>query len=169
MTNVLRRVSVRGEVPPRRRHARQLIHTFMPDYSVNTDIETAQQRFENVLSGERFKGLKAILDSLSANREALCDKVNSTNSYEELLTKLGYRVNLTKQIHVNDCYARVGPAGGIRAVLAYHDIPSHSSLPTLVHFDSSVTTTPKSSGFFNSCLMALKTQLNAQPAASPRS
>lgn len=131
-------------------------------------METTQQKFEKVLSRERFKGLKAILDTLSPNREALCDKVNSTNSYEELLAKLGYRVNLTKQIHVQDCYARVGPAGGIRAVLAYHDIPSHSSLPTLVHFDSSVTTTPNSSGFFNECLIALKTQLNAQAAAPPR-
>jgi hypothetical protein len=56
----------------------------------------------------------------------------------------------------------VGPTGGIKAVLAYHDIPTQSSFPTLVSFDSTVTTTPKSAGFFNGMLAAFKTQLSAQ-------
>jgi len=125
-------------------------------------METRQQHFERVLSCEPFKGLKAILDRLSPDREALCEGVNGTNSYEELLAKFGYRITLTKQIHVQDAYSRVGSAGGIKAVLPYHDIPSQSSLPTLLNYDSTVTATPKSAAFFNKMLAALKTQLSAQ-------
>jgi len=125
-------------------------------------METRQQHFESVLSREPFKGLKAILDRLSPDREVLCESVNGTNSYEELLTRLGYRIALTRQIHVQDAYSRVGLAGGIKAVLPYHDIPSQSSLPTLLNYDSTVTATPKSADFFNKMLAALKTQLSAQ-------
>lgn len=131
----------------------------MANQSVNTAVETRQQRFERILSQEPFKGLKAILDSVSRDREALCEGVNGTNSYEELLAKLGYRVTMTKQIHVADCYSRIGPAGGIKAVLPYFDIPTHSALPTLVNFDSTVTSTPKSAAFFNGMLAELKRQL----------
>jgi hypothetical protein len=134
----------------------------MTDQSAHTSIEPRQQNFEHVLSREPFKGLKAILDSLSRDREALCEGVNGTKSYEELLARLGYRITLTKQIHVQDSYSRLGPAGGIKAVLAYHDIPTQSSLPTLVNFDSTVTTTPQSAGFFNKMLAALKAQLSAR-------
>ena len=119
-------------------------------------------RFDTVLSREPFKGLKAILDTLGPDHEALCAGVNGANSYEELLTKLGYRLTLTNQIHVNDCYARVGATGGIKAVLPYYDIPTQSSFPTLVNLDATVTATPKSAGFFNQMLGALKTQLSAQ-------
>src|SRR5439155_18886451 len=80
---------------------------FMPNQSVNTPMETRQQRFESVLSRERFKGLKAILDSLSLEPGALYAGVNGASSYEELLTRLGFRVTLIKQIHVQDCYSRV--------------------------------------------------------------
>jgi hypothetical protein len=66
---------------------------------------------------------------------------------------------MTKQIHVADCYSRMGPAGGIRAVLPYFDIPTHSALPTLVNYDSTVTATPKSAAFFNELLAELKRQL----------
>lgn len=134
----------------------------MADQSANTGLETRQQDFERVLSREPFKGLKAILASLSADREALCQGVHGTSSYEELLARLGYRLTLTKQIHVQDAYSRVGSAGGIKAVLQYHDIPSQSSLPTLLNYDSTVTATPKSADFFNKMLAALKTQLSAQ-------
>ena len=125
-----------------------------------TGIEPS--RFNSVLAREPFKGLKAILDNVCSDHEALCAGVDSANSYEELLTKLGYRLTLTNQIHVNDCYARVGPRGGIKAVLPYYDIPTQSSFPTLVNFDGSVTATPKSAGFFNQMLGALKTQLSAE-------
>lgn len=134
----------------------------MANDSVNTSLETRHENFELVLSREPFKGLKAILDRLSPDREKLCEAVNGTGSYEELLAKLGYGITLIKQIHVQDSYSRVGPAGGIKAVLPYYDIPTQRSLPTLVNFDSTVTTTPKSSAFFNEMLAALKTQLRAQ-------
>lgn len=88
--------------------------------------------------------------------------MHGTNSYAEFLGRLGYRLTLTKQIHVQDAYSRVGPTGGIKAVLPYHDIPSQSSLPTLLNYDSTVTATPKSADFFNTMLAALKTQLSAQ-------
>ena len=131
----------------------------MTTISNGTGAEAAQ-RFESVLAREPFKGLKAILDSLNPDREALRSSVSGAKSYEELLTRLGYRITLTHQIHVQDSYSRLGPAGGIKAVLPYHDIPSHSSLPTLVNFDSSVTTTPNSVAFFNTMLASLKSQLS---------
>jgi hypothetical protein len=127
---------------------------------LQTGIETS--RFDSILSREPFKGLKAILENLCSDHDGLCAGVNSANSYEELLTKLGYRLTLTKQIHVQDCYLRVGAAGGIKAVLPYYDIPTQSSFPTLVNFDATVTATPKSAGFFNEMLGALKTQLSSQ-------
>jgi hypothetical protein len=134
----------------------------MANQSVDTHKETKQQNFEQVLSREPFKGLKAILDCLSADRTALREGVEGANSYEELLAKLGYQMVLTKQIHIQDCYSRLGTAGGIKDVLPYHDVPTQSSLPTLVNFDSTVTVTPKSAGFFNMMLAAMKTQLKAQ-------
>jgi len=134
----------------------------MANQSADTRKEAKQQNFEQVLSCEPFKGLKAILDCLSSDRTALCEGVEGASSYEELLAKLGYRMVLTKQIHIQDCYSRLGPAGGIKDVLPYHDVPTQSSLPTLVNFDSTVTATPKSAGFFNVMLTALKTQLKAE-------
>lgn len=126
------------------------------------DTETRQQNFERVLSREPFKGFKAILEKLSSNREALCESVHGTNSYEDLLAKLGYRITLIPQIHVQDAYSRLGPAGGIKAVLPYYDIPTQSAFPTLINFDSTVTTTPKSAAFFNEMRGVLKTQLGAE-------
>jgi hypothetical protein len=131
----------------------------MIDSSASAVVATKQQRFERLLCREPFKGLKTILDSLCRDPAALWDAVNATNSYEELVAKLGYRVTITKQIHVADCYSRTGTAGGIRAVLPYFDIPTQSALPTLVNFDSTVTTTPKSTAFFNGMLTELKRQL----------
>ena len=127
--------------------------------STSTVDETKQQRFERILAREPFKGLKAIFDSLHRERAALCDGVHGTNSYEELLAKLGYRVTVIKQIHVADSYSRTGPAGGIRAVIPYFDVPTQSALPTLVNFDATVTVTPKSAAYFNGLLAELKRQL----------
>ena len=134
----------------------------MTNQSANTGLETRQQSFERVLSREPFKGLKAIFDSLSPDRQALFDGVTGTNSYEELLARLGHRLTLTHQIHVKDAFSRVGSAGSIKAVLPYYDIPTQSSLPTLVNVDSTITTTPKAASFFNAMLAALKTQLGAR-------
>jgi hypothetical protein len=134
------------------------LYSYMSNPSANAGTDTRRRNFEGVLSREPFTGLKAILDSLSRDREALCEAVNSSNSYEELLAKLGYQLALTKQIHVQDAFSRLGPAGGIKSVLPYYDIPTQSSLPTLVHFNGTVTTTPESVGFFNRLLAALRTQ-----------
>jgi hypothetical protein len=131
----------------------------MVDSSANTVVETRQQRFERILCLEPFKGLKAILDSLSRDRAAVGNEVPGASSFEELLAKLGYRITVVKQIHIADCYSRTGPEGGIRAVLPYFDIPTQSALPTLVNFDSTVTATPKSAAFFNGLLAEFRRQL----------
>jgi hypothetical protein len=133
----------------------------MADTTTETVVETKQQRFERLLSREPFRGLQAILDSVCRDREALWNGVNGTNSYEELLARLGYRVTVTKQIHIADAHSRMGPAGGIRVVLPYFDIPTQSALPTLVNYDSTVTVTPKSAAFFNQMLTDLKRQVAA--------
>jgi len=125
--------------------------------------ETRAQNFERVLSTEPFTGLKAIFDKLTSDREAVCKQVSLTKSYEDLIAGLGYKISLTPQIHIQDCYSRLGPAGGLKAVLPYYDIPTQSSLPTLVGLDSTVITTPKAAAFFNKLLAALKTKLSAQP------
>jgi len=54
-----------------------------------------------------------------------------------------------------------GREGGIKAVLPYHDIPTQSSLPTVVNFDGTMTTTPKAAAFFEALLRELKKQLHA--------
>jgi len=123
---------------------------------------TPQQRFELILSQARFEGLKAILERVSSDREALYARILSTNTYEQLLVTLGHKLVLTRQIHVQDCYSRLGRNGGIKAVLPYHDIPTQRSLPTLVNFDSSLTTTPKAAAFFDTLLGELKKLLTTQ-------
>ena len=129
----------------------------MPDQPSGS--ETEQQRFERVLSRDQFKPLKAILDQLRVDGAAMLGAMVTTNSYPNFLGKLGYRVVLLKQIHEQDCYSRLGPAGGIRAVLPHHDTATYSTLVTLVNFDSTVTTTPKSVDFFSDQLAEFKTQL----------
>src|SRR5687767_5128621 len=131
----------------------------MVNPSATTLTETKLEHFERVLSAAAHDGLKAIFAALSTERETLCDAVNAAHSYEELLSRLGYRITLTNQIHVQDCYSRVGRAGGIKAVLPYYDIPTQGSLPTLVNFDATVTSTPKSVAFFDKMLVELKTEL----------
>src|SRR6185295_6188888 len=91
------------------------IRPMIPDQGAGS--ETKQQKFERILAQDSFKGLKAILDNLRIDRALLCDGISSTKSYPELLAKLGYAVVLAQQIHVQDCYSRMGQTGGIRAVL----------------------------------------------------
>jgi hypothetical protein len=135
----------------------------MANPSLKTGNETRQQHFERVLSLEPFTGLKAIVDCLRPDRQALYQAVNEANSYAELLAKLGFQVAVVRQIHVQDAFSRVGPAGGIRAVIPYYDIPTQSSFPTLVNFDHTITSTPESVVFFNNLLAALKAQLSVYP------
>ena len=121
--------------------------------------ETEQQHFDRILSRSEFKPLKAILIELRIDRVVMHGAIVTTNSYPNFLSKLGYRVVLVPQIHEQDCYSRLGPAGGIRAVLPHHDTTTYSTLVTLVNFDSTVTTTPKSVDFFSDLLAEFKTQL----------
>jgi hypothetical protein len=129
----------------------------MPDPAPSD--ETQPQRFDRILSRNQFKPLKAILDELRREGAAMHGAIVTTNSYPNFLGKLGYRIVLVLQIHEQDCYSRLGPAGGIRAVLAHHDVATYSTLVTLVNFDSTVTTTQKSADFFNDQLAEFKTQL----------
>jgi hypothetical protein len=121
--------------------------------------ETVQQHFDRILSSEQFKTLKAVLDQLQMDATAMHAAIVTTNSYQNFLSKLGYRVILLLQIHEQDCYSRLGPAGGIRAVLPVHDIATYSTLMTLVNYDSTVTTTAKSVDFYDNRLAEFKTQL----------
>ena len=130
----------------------------MPAPSANTDREMRQRRFEQLLSLEPFTGLKAILLCLSSDPQARCEAVDRTKSYGELLAALGYSHRVVRQIHVQDAFSRVGIAGGIKSVLPYYDTSTQRSLPTLVNFDFTVTSTPESAGFFNDLLAALKVQ-----------
>lgn len=121
-----------------------------------TSTETDPQRFERVFALAPFKPLKAILDSLRIEVAVLRAALAAANSYPDLLTKLGYRVVQVKQIHENDCYARLGPKGGIRAVHPHHDTDSYSTLVTLVNYDGTVSTTPNAVVFFDARLAELK-------------
>lgn len=121
--------------------------------------ETEQQRFERVLLRPQFKPLKAVFDNLGIAVPLMHGAIITTNSYQNFLGKLGYRVILVNQIHENDCYARLGPKGGIRAVLPVHDTATYSTMVTLVNFDSTVTTTSNSIDFYDGQLAEFKVQL----------
>jgi hypothetical protein len=133
----------------------------MPTDPSKASAETAQQQFERVLSQPSFEGLKAILNRLSPDHEKHYTAVVGANSYIEMLSRLGYKLTVVRQIHVQDSYQRLGPEGGVKAVLPYYDIPTQSSLPTLVNLNATVTATPKSAAFFDALLTDLKKQLNA--------
>jgi hypothetical protein len=129
----------------------------MPDQFSSS--ETEQQRFARVLSRSQFKPLKEVLDSLRVDSAVMRGAMIATSSYPEFLCKLGYRVVLVEQIHVQDSFGRLGPKGGIRAVLPHHDMDTYSTLVTLVNYDSTLTTTPGSVRFFSARLAEFKTQL----------
>jgi hypothetical protein len=144
------------------------LHRFqhMPSIPSSTGAGLIEQRFESILSQARFEGVKAIFARLAADRAALIAAILGTDTYEQLLGRLGHKLILIRQIHVQDCYNRVGREGGIKAVLPYHDIPTQSSFPTLVNFDTSVTTTPKAAAFFGALLGELKKELHAQSSTT---
>jgi hypothetical protein len=118
--------------------------------------ETEMQRFERILSRNEFKPLKAVFDKLGNEVVTMQEALVTTGSYRNFLDKLGYRLVLVKQIHEQDCYARLGPAGGIRAVLPVHDMATYSTMVTLVNFDSTVSTTPNSVDFYDDQLAQFK-------------
>jgi hypothetical protein len=121
--------------------------------------ETEQQRFERILSREQFKPLKAVFDHLGITIPLMQAAIVTTNAYQMFLAKLGYRVIMVNQIHEQDCYSRLGSAGGIRAVLPIHDMATYSTLVTLVNYNSTVTTTPKAADYYDNLLTEFKTQL----------
>jgi hypothetical protein len=122
-------------------------------------IETDQQRFERILLRPQFKPLKAVFDHLGISVPVMHGAIITTQGYQNFLGKLGYRVVLVHQIHENDCYARLGPKGGIRAVLPVHDMATYSTLVTLVNYDSTVTTTGNSVDYYDNQLADFKVQL----------
>ena len=121
--------------------------------------ETEQQRFDRILLRAQFKPLKGVFDSIGIAVPDMRAAIITTNSYQMFLSKVGYRVVLVKHIHENDCYARLGPKGGIRAVLPVHDTATYSTMVTLVNFDSTVTTTANSVDFYDQQLAGFKVQL----------
>lgn len=129
--------------------------------------ETEQDRFDRVLSRAEFKPLKAVLVHLGADSLGMNAALITTNSYQMFLGKLGYRVIMVKQLHEADCYSRLGPAGGIRAVVPLHDTATYSTLVTLVNYDSTVTTTPKSIDYYDEQLAAFKVQLMNRSGDAP--
>ena len=123
------------------------------------DKETEPQRFDRILSRAEFKSLRAVLDPLGKDHVTMNAALITTNSYLMFLGKLGYRIIIEKQLHEQDCYTRLGPAGGIRAVVPLHNTATYSTLVTLVNYDSSVTTTQKSIDYYDDQLAEFKTQL----------
>ena len=130
-----------------------------PASSQPAAVETDQQRFARILLRPQFKALKAVLDNLGIAPPAMQPALITTNCYRNFLGKLGYRLVLVNQIHENDCYTRLGPKGGIRAVLPVHDTATYSTMVTLVNYDSTVTTTGNSEEFYDGQLAEFKGQL----------
>ena len=130
-------------------------------------VETEPQRFARILQRPAFKPLKDVLDNLGVESSALIAALITTNSYPMFLGKVGHRLEVVKQIHEQDCYSRLGPAGGIRAVLPLHDTATYSTMVTLVNYDSSVTTTPNSVDFYDDLLAEFKTQLMNRTGNAP--
>jgi hypothetical protein len=121
--------------------------------------ESDPERFDRVLSRAEFKPLKDVFAHLGADSVALKAAIFTTNSYPTFLGKLGYRLIIEKQIHENDCYSRLGPEGGIRAVLPLHDSATYSTMVTLVNYNSTVATTAKSVDYYDNQLSEFKTLL----------
>ncbi len=129
--------------------------------------ETETQRFERILTRAEFKPLKAVFDNLGVAVPLMQAAIITTNSYRMFLGKIGYRIIVVEQIHEQDCYSRLGPGGGIRAVLPVHDLATYSTLVTLVNFDSTVSTTPKSVDYYDNQLAGFKTQLMNRSGNAP--
>lgn len=122
-------------------------------------LESGESRFERILLRTEFKPLKAVFDNLAISVAVMHAAIVTTNSYQLFLGKLGYRVVVVPQIHENDCYSRLGPKGGIRAVLPIHDTATYSTMVTLVNYDSTLTTTANSIDFYDQQLAEFKVQL----------
>ena len=137
--------------------------TIMPKKSAIINESSAEepdaQRFERILSRNDFKPLQLLFGNLHAAVMVMQEAIVTTGTYRNFLDKLGYRLVVVKQIHEQDCYARIGPAGGIRAVLPVHDIATYSTMVTLVNLDSTVSTTSNSVDFYDEQLARFKVLL----------
>jgi hypothetical protein len=122
-------------------------------------VETEAQRFERILSRNDLKPLQDLFGNLHTTITIMQEAIVTTGTYRNFLDKIGYRLVIVKQIHEQDCYARIGPAGGIRAVLPVHDVATYSTLVTLVNLDSTVSTTPNSVDFYDEQLARFKVLL----------
>jgi len=129
------------------------------DISKPSALETDEQRFVRILSRSDFKPLKALCDNLHTAIMVMREAIVTTGTYRNFLDKLGYRLVVVKQIHEQDCYARIGSAGGIRAVLPVHDIATYSTMVTLINLDSSISTTSNSVDFYDEELARFKVLL----------
>ena len=121
--------------------------------------ETEPQRFARILLRPEFKPLKSVFDNLGITVPLMLGAIVTTNTYQMFLGKVGYRVVVVTQIHENDCYSRLGPKGGIRAVLPVHDMATYSTMVTLVNYDSTVTTTDNALDYYDDQLREFKIQL----------
>ena len=143
-----------------------------PDITKSTAVspkvaETEQERFDRILLRTEFKPLKEVLIHIASNNLGMNAALITTNSYQMFLGKLGYRVIVEKQLHERDCYSRLGPAGGIRAVVPLHDTVTYSTLVTLVNYDSTVTTTAKAVDYYDQQLAAFKIQVMNRSGDAP--
>ena len=83
--------------------------------------ETDDQRFARILMRTEFKPLKDVLDHLQVDSARMTAAIVTTNCYQMFLGKVGYRVEVVKQLHERDCYTRLGPQGGKR-INARHEV-----------------------------------------------
>lgn len=121
--------------------------------------ESDQQRFDRILLRPEYKNLKDLLNNLEVTVPVMLTAIVTTNSYQMFLAKIGYRAVVVQQIHEKECYFRLGPKGGIRAVLPVHNTATYSTMVTLVNYDSTVTTTLNSIAFYDDLLAEFKTRL----------
>ena len=99
------------------------------------------------------------MDNLRVAIPLMHESIVATNCYQMFLGKVGYRMLVVKQLHEQDCYSRLGPQGGVRAVLPVHDTATYSTMVTLVNFDSTVTTTANAVDYYDEQLADFKVQL----------
>jgi hypothetical protein len=123
--------------------------------------ETPSQRFERILSRDRFRALKPIFDSIDHDRETLAKSVLECASYQEALAALGFVVELRNvdDLDLKQGYPIVGPQTGVKAVLPWLDFETRQTHITLVQFDQKIVTTRPSVDFFSNKFLELKKQL----------
>src|ERR1041385_5029469 len=64
-----------------------------------SSVETEEQRFERILLRGEFKPLKDVFNNLGKDSAMMTTALITTNSYQMFLGKLGYRIEIVKQIH----------------------------------------------------------------------